>query len=118
MCRRALPLLSFAACATAPQPAPEPTDAPAPLLPVPSERQLRWQSREVIAFPHFGVNTFTDREWGDGHESPQVFAPTALDARQWVRALKAGGVKLAILTAKHHDGFALWPRKQSDHSAL
>ena len=82
----------------------------------PSPRQLAWQELEFIAFFHFGVNTFTDREWGDGQESPEVFDPSALDARQWIRAVKDAGMNLAILTAKHHDGFCLWPSKYTEHS--
>lgn len=67
-------------------------------------------------FLHFGVNTFTDREWGDGRESPTVFAPTALDARQWARSARAAGFRAMVLTAKHHDGFCLWPSKTTAHS--
>jgi alpha-L-fucosidase len=67
-------------------------------------------------FLHFGVNTFTNREWGDGSESPSIFNPTALDARQWARAAKRGGFRAMILTAKHHDGFCLWPTKTTTHS--
>lgn len=84
--------------------------------PKPSPRQLRWQEMETNAFLHFTVNTFTDKEWGNGTESPQVFNPTAFDADQIVRALKEGGFKMAILTAKHHDGFCLWPSKYTEHS--
>ena len=77
--------------------------------PVPTPTQLAWQRDELALFLHFGVNTFTDREWGDGKESPAIFAPTARAARQWARSARAGGFRMMILTAKHHDGFCLWP---------
>ena len=83
---------------------------------VPSGPQLAWQQDELAMFLHFGVNTFTDREWGDGREDPSIFAPARLDARQWARAAKAAGFRTLILTAKHHDGFCLWPTKTTDHS--
>lgn len=67
-------------------------------------------------FLHFGVNTYTDREWGDGKESPSIFNPTQLDARQWARAARAAGFRSLVLTAKHHDGFCLWPTKTTTHS--
>lgn len=88
---------------------------PAPLPPVPSPAQLAWQRGELTMFFHFGVNTFTDREWGDGKESEQLFNPTALDTRQWARTAQAAGFKLLILTAKHHDGFCLWPSRYTEH---
>lgn len=81
----------------------------------PHPRQLAWQQLELTAFFHFGINTFTGNEWGDGTEDPKLFNPTELDCRQWVKAVKAGGFKLAILTAKHHDGFCLWPSAYTDH---
>jgi alpha-L-fucosidase len=84
--------------------------------PVPTPAQLEWQRDELALFLHFGVNTFTDREWGDGKEDPQIFAPTALDARQWARAAKAAGFRMMILTAKHHDGFCLWPSSVTKHT--
>ena len=87
-----------------------------PTRPRPSPSQLSWQRDELALFLHFGVNTFTDREWGDGHEDPSIFAPTALDARQWARAAKAAGARALILTAKHHDGFCLWPTATTNHS--
>jgi alpha-L-fucosidase len=83
---------------------------------VPSAAQLAWQRDELALFLHFGVNTFTDREWGDGREDPTIFAPANLDARQWARAARAGGFRAMILTAKHHDGFCLWPTKTTKHS--
>ncbi|KAG9159674.1 hypothetical protein Leryth_017408 [Lithospermum erythrorhizon] len=94
------------------------TTPPLPILPLPSYSQLKWQQREIIMFLHFGVNTFTDSEWGTGHESPRVFNPTKLDANQWMDAIAQAGVSLAILTAKHHDGFCLWPSKYTDHSVI
>ena len=88
----------------------------APAGPRPSPAQLAWQRRELALFLHFGVNTFTDREWGDGREDPHMFAPSTLDARQWTRAARAGGFRTVILTAKHHDGFCLWPSRLTTHS--
>ncbi len=82
----------------------------------PSPRQLRWQQLELTAFFHFGINTFTNKEWGTGKEDPQLFNPTALDAEQWVRVAKESGFKQVILTAKHHDGFCLWPTETTRHS--
>lgn len=83
---------------------------------VPTKQQLEWQRMELTAFLHFGVNTFTGNEWGNGKEDPSIFNPSDLDCEQWVRTLKNAGFKMAIITAKHHDGFCLWPSKTTKHS--
>jgi len=82
---------------------------------IPSDQQLAWQKMEFIAFAHFGINTFTDKEWGDGTESPSLFDPAEFDARQWVRTFRDAGMKMLIIVAKHHDGFCYWPSKYTDH---
>jgi alpha-L-fucosidase len=84
--------------------------------PRPTRAQLDWQRDELALFLHFGVNTFTDREWGDGREDPAIFAPSRLDARQWARVARECGFRAMILTAKHHDGFCLWPSRTTTHS--
>jgi alpha-L-fucosidase len=89
---------------------------PQSAVPVPSPAQLAWQRDELALFLHFGVNTFTDREWGDGTEDPAIFAPRALDARQWARSARAAGFRAMVLTAKHHDGFCLWPSRTTTHT--
>src|SRR5688572_31295304 len=86
--------------------------------PRPSRSQLQWQRDELALFLHFGVNTFTDREWGDGKESPTIFNPGRLDARAWAKTARAAGFRAMILTAKHHDGFCLWPTKTTRHSVV
>ncbi len=83
---------------------------------IPTPQQLSWQQMELTAFLHFGINTFTGREWGDGKEDPALFNPSELDAEQWVRSLKDAGFKMVLLTAKHHDGFCLWPTTTTKHS--
>lgn len=83
---------------------------------VPTPQQLEWQQMEFTAFLHFGMNTFTGNEWGNGKDSPELFNPTELDCEQWVKALKEGGFKMALLTAKHHDGFCLWPTATTEYS--
>jgi alpha-L-fucosidase len=82
----------------------------------PSLRQLAWQDLEFIGFIHYTVNAFTDKEWGEGTESPSIFNPTQLDTRQWAQVCKDAGMKMIILTAKHHDGFCLWPSQYTEHS--
>ena len=83
---------------------------------VPTPQQLEWQQMEFTAFLHFGMNTFTGNEWGNGKESPELFNPSELDCEQWVKALKDGGFKMALITAKHHDGFCLWPTATTEYS--
>ena len=93
----------FLACQTTP-----PADLTANAV-IPSQKLITYQQMELIGFIHFTVNTFTDKEWGYGDESPGIFNPTALDVEQWAQTAQAAGMKQLILTAKHHDGFCLWP---------
>jgi alpha-L-fucosidase len=85
-------------------------------LPLPGKQQLSWHEMEFYFFIHFGPNTFTDKEWGHGDEPEDIFNPTQLDCRQWARIAKQAGAKGIIITAKHHDGFCLWPSKYSTHT--
>ena len=91
-------------------------DAPSPYGVLPTEAQVEWQKMEYTMFVHFGPNTFTGAEWGSGQEKAEIFNPTALDCRQWASIAKSAGMKGIILTAKHHDGFCLWPNPVSSHT--
>lgn len=89
---------------------------PTPYGVLPSKKQMDWHQMEYYMFIHFGMNTFTDKEWGDGAENPINFNPTDVDCRQWASIAKAAGMKGIIITAKHHDGFCLWPSEYSTHT--
>lgn len=109
MLKKAITLLIAAVVCTS-------LEAQSPAGPLPTPRQQAWAEKEFYLFAHFGPNTFTDLEWGKGTEKEAVFNPTRLDCRQWCRIAKAAGAKGIIITAKHHDGFCLWPSKYSTHT--
>ena len=83
---------------------------------VPSRRQFEWQRLELTAFAHFGLNTFTDVQWGSGADDPEAFNPVHFDPGEWVSVLRETGFRSLILTCKHHDGFCLWPSAYTDYS--
>lgn len=94
-----------------------PDNEPAPVFPVPTERQMLWNETEFYGFFHFGMNTFTGLEWGGGDTDPSVFTPSSVpDPRQWLEAIKAAGMKGGIAVVKHHDGFCLWPTATTDYN--
>lgn len=96
-----------------------PENEPAPVHPLPSERQILWNETEFYGFFHYGMNTFTGKEWGFGNESENIYAPTQKpNPRQWLEAVKAAGMKGGIAVVKHHDGFCLWPTKTTTHSIM
>ena len=105
--------LATAACGFLPIQAQD--NPPTPIPPLPSQNQIEWQQMESYAFIHFGLNTFNDSEWGYGDAPAESFNPSRLDCEQWARTVKAAGMKGIILTAKHHDGFCLWPTQFTDY---
>ncbi len=101
----------------------DPTDTEATIVEkairvVPTRQQMNALENEFIAFIHFGPNTFTRREWGTGFEDPAVFAPESIDTDQWVKAMKDAGMKMVVVTAKHHDGFVIWQSRYTDHGIM
>ncbi len=98
---------------------PNPDNEPAPVHPVPHDRQVKWMETEFYAFFHYGMNTFTNKEWGDGSEDNKIYNPKGRpNPRQWLEAVKAAGMKGGIAVVKHHDGFCLWPTATTDHNSF
>lgn len=96
-----------------------PENVPAPVHPVPHERQVKWMETEFYAFFHYGMNTFTNAEWGYGNEAESTYNPTQdPNPRQWLEAVKAAGMKGGIAVVKHHDGFCLWPTETTTHNIM
>ncbi len=110
-----LTILCLAICGSLISCYPQIPDLPANRV-VPTKQQIAWQEMEIIGFTHFTVNTFTDKEWGEGSEKEELFNPSELDVQQWVYVAREAGIKELILTAKHHDGFCLWPSAYTKHS--
>ncbi len=93
-----------------------PDNVPAPVFPLPTDRQMKWQETEYYAFFHYGMNTYTNLEWGNGDEKESIFAPTQKpNPQQWLEAVKAAGMRGGIAVVKHHDGFCLWPTATTTH---
>ena len=114
-----LPIASFAQLQVKDEKPANPDNEPVEVHPVPHDRQLKWQETEFYAFFHYGMNTYTDKEWGMGDESESQFAPTqAPNPKQWLQVAKDAGMKGGIAVVKHHDGFCLWPTETTDHSVV
>ncbi len=112
-----LPMSSMAQLPLVTETLPNPDNEPVPVQPVPHPRQLKWQETEFYAFFHYGMNTYTGLEWGNGDEAETRFAPTAApNPKQWLQAAKDAGMKGGIAVVKHHDGFCLWPTETTTHN--
>lgn len=112
-----VPMMATAQMEVVPQKLDNPSNAPLPCFPVPSERQIKWNETEFYGFFHYGMNTYTGKEWGYGDEDENQFAPTKVpNPRQWLTVAKSAGMKGGIAVVKHHDGFCLWPTKTTEHN--